>query len=110
MVLAPRTRRLLILALAIGVPVELLGSSLLKYVPRIGLPREPDPWLRFGGDLTALLHAPWLILSNFLCVKFCPPPNVLSAVTIAGGYLDSVGLTLGLVALFRAWRNLLTKP
>ena len=97
--------RLLIVALVAGLPLEVVGAALLKYVPRIGVPLEVNPWLRFDGDLTALAHAPWLLLSDFMCTKYCTPNAVLSAITIAGGYLDAVLIVMGLTSLFKVLRN-----
>ena len=108
MFLTRARRKVLIVALVAGLPLEPVGAALLKYVPRIGVPREVNPWLRFGGDLSALAHAPWLLLSNFLCAKYCTPNAVLSAITITGGYLDAVIIVVGLTNLVRVWRNLLT--
>jgi hypothetical protein len=108
MTLTRDRRRLLIVAFAVAVPLEAMGASLLKYVPRIGKPRDFSPWLCFGGDLTALVHAPWLLLSDFMCAKYCTSNVVLSAITIAGGYLDTVVIVVGFTTLFVVWRNLLT--
>ena len=96
-----RTHRRIILGLIIAVPIEALGAMMLKHVPRTGVPRDPSVWLRLGGDAAALSHFPWLVLSDFLCVKFCPPNFILQAITISGGYLDIVILVLAAAALFR---------
>jgi hypothetical protein len=96
-----RTRRWLMAALAVGIPFELAGALMLKHVPRIGQPRDPNPWLRFAGVFTALIQAPGLLLSDFLCVKFCPPNVVLQSITILGGYFDIVVLLLAATVFFR---------
>lgn len=77
---------------------------MLKYVPRIGVPRDPNPWLNSGGVITALVHAPWLMFSDFLCVRFCTPSSIRQTVTVLGGYLDVVVLVFVLVAIVRAWQ------
>jgi len=101
-----RTHRRVIWGLLAAVPLEAAGAVMLKHVPRIGVPRDPSPWLRFGGEIAALIHAPWLLLSDFLCVKFCPPNFILQTITISGGYLDTVILVLATAALFRVWRSI----
>jgi hypothetical protein len=88
-------------ALAIGIPFELVGALMLKYVPRIGQPRDANPWLRLAGDFSALIHAPGLLLSDSLCVKYCPPSFVLQSVTILGGYLNIIALLLVARVIFR---------
>jgi len=87
-----------------AIPLEGMASLLLRHVPRIGVAREPDPWLRLGGDLSAVLHITGLALSQFLCVEFCPPNFVLQSAVIAGGYLDSVILILGFLGAIRVLR------
>jgi hypothetical protein len=97
---------MMIVALAVAVPIEVFAAIMLKYVPRIGMPRDPNPWLRVAGDATALIHAPWLVLSDFLCVKLCPPNFILQTITISGGYVDNVILVLAAAVLIRAWRSI----
>lgn len=101
-----RTHRRMIFALAVAVPMELFAAIMLKHVPLIGVPRDPNQWLRLGGAVAAIIHAPWLILSNFLCVKFCPPNLILQTITISGGYLDNAIVVLAVAALIRAWRSI----
>jgi hypothetical protein len=96
------------LALLIALPFEAVGALMLKHVPRIGVPRDPSIWLRFGGDVAALIHAPWLLLSDFLCVKLCPPNFVLQIITIFGGYLDIAILVLAVATLLRTARSVVS--
>jgi hypothetical protein len=48
-----------------------------------------------------LIHAPGLLLSDFLCVKFCISRRVLLPVEILGGYLDLLLVTLVVLTLLR---------
>jgi len=80
---------------------------MLRYVPQIGVPRNPSPWLRLGGDVAALIHGPWLSVSNFLCAEFCPPRAALWTLVISGGYLDTVIVVLSAILLFRLYRSVL---
>ena len=92
------SRRSTIACLAIAIPLEGVSAAFLRYVPRVGVPRDSDPVHRLGGDLTALAHAPWLILSDYLCAKFCPPRMLLDGIVVVGGYLD-IAVMLGLLAV-----------
>lgn len=96
-------QRLLIAAVILAVPIEALGAYFLKYMPLIGVPRDPNPLLCLGGSLSTLLHVPGLWLSGLLCAKLCPPQFVLSAVTIAGGYFDSFLIAMFFALVFKFW-------
>jgi hypothetical protein len=98
------------LALAIAVPLEVVDALMLRYVPRVGVPRDPNPWHLVGGDVAALIHAPWFFLSDFLCVRFCPPPKILWGVMIVGGYLDTVMLAFAAILFTRLYRYVVSSP
>jgi hypothetical protein len=98
------------LTLAIAVPLEVVDALMLRYVPRVGVPRDPNPWHLLGGDVAALIHAPWLVASDFLCVRFCPPTKVLWSVIIMGGHMDTVILILAAILLLRFYRYGILSP
>lgn len=92
---AKPTRHILIIGLLAAIPLEFVASLMLPYVPRIGVPRNLNSGLRLAGDVTAFIHAPGLLLSNFLCVKLCMSRKALLPIEILGGYLDLLLFTLG---------------
>jgi hypothetical protein len=100
-------RRWILVAVIVAVPLEVLEVAMLRYVPQTGVPQNPSLWLRLGGAAAALIHAPWLPLSNYLCARFCPPRAVLWTLVISGGYLDTVIVVLSTIILFRLFRNVL---
>jgi len=104
------SRRRIVLAIIVAAPLELAGAVLLRYTPRIGVPPELNPWLRLGGDIAALVHAPWLALADYLCLRYCPPAGLLRSLTIAGGYLDLVLLVFCVPVLMRLYRWALFQP
>jgi hypothetical protein len=93
--MAKRTRRILIIGLLAAMPLEFVASLVLPYVPRVGVPRNPNSGLRLAGDISALIHAPGLLLSDFLCSKFRMSRKALLPIEILGGYLDLLLITLG---------------
>lgn len=70
---------------------------LLSYAPYAGVPQAPDPGLRLWGDLSAIYHAPALLLNSFACRRVHVPDMLLCGNLIASGY------TLTLVILRFAW-------
>jgi hypothetical protein len=93
--IAERTRSILIIGLLAAIPLEVVASLMLPYVPRIGVPRNLNSGLRLAGDISAFIHAPGLLLSDFLCVKLCVSRKALLPIEVLGGYLDLLLITLG---------------
>jgi len=85
-----RHRRYWIVAFVAAIPLEVAAALMLPYVPRVGVPRIPTPTLIFAGDTSLLIHAPGLLLSDFLCAKFRIPPRTLMPMEILVGYVDLV--------------------
>jgi len=105
-----RTRRILIIGLLAAIPLELVAALMLPYVPRVGVPRILNSGLRLAGDVSALIHAPGLLLSDFLCVKFGISRKVLLPIDILGGYLDLVLITLAVLIFLPLSRSYPTNP
>jgi hypothetical protein len=82
----------------IAVPIEALALRLLAYAPQKGVPRNPDPGLRFWGSFSALFHAPALLLNDFVCRRVHMPGFLLWADIIVFGY------ALTVLILSFAWR------
>ena len=87
-----RSRRLIILAAAIAIPMEAIAMRLLSYAPRAGVPPDPDAGLRTWGSLAALFHAPALLLNEFMCRRVHVPGFFLCADTVLFGYVLSTFL------------------
>ena len=74
-----RNRRRAISIALIAVPMEGLATRLLFYAPVAGVPRDPDSGLRFWGAISAVFHAPALLLNDFVCRRAHVPGYVLWA-------------------------------
>jgi hypothetical protein len=85
-----RNHRLAISIALIAIPVEALALHFLPYAPQVGIPRDPDPALRLWGSLSALYHAPALLLNEFACRRIHVPASILCADLMASGYALSV--------------------
>lgn len=109
MVIKP-IHRMIIRGLLAAIPLEIAAASMLPYVPRIGVPPNPNSWLRLAGDVCALIHAPGLLLSDFLCVKYCLSRRALLPVEILGGYLDLLLIILVVFGLLRSIASPLEGP
>ena len=83
-----RNRRYWITACLAAIPLEVVAALMLPYVPHVGVPRNPNPSLIFAGDISALTHAPGLLLSDFFCIKFRISPHSLMPMVILIGYVD----------------------
>jgi hypothetical protein len=62
----------------------------LSYAPQMGIPRNPDRGLQLWGSLSAVYHAPALLLNEFVCRRVHVPGGILCADLIASGYALSV--------------------
>jgi|HubBroStandDraft_5_1064220.scaffolds.fasta_scaffold1055936_1 hypothetical protein len=71
------SRRVAVSIALIAVPIEGLAMHLLSYAPRVGMPRVPDPGLRFWGAMSAVYHAPALLLNDFACQRVHVPGYIL---------------------------------
>jgi hypothetical protein len=76
---------------------------LVKGAPVKGVPRDPRLWLRFGGSLAAILHAPAILFNGFICSKMRVPSFVLWTDSFITGF--AVVLLLLFVAAW-LWRAL----
>jgi hypothetical protein len=95
-------RRYWIAAFTAAIPLEVAAALMLPYIPRIGVPRNPNLTFVFGADISALVHAPGLLLSDFLCIKFRISPHTLMPMVILSGYVDLV-VTIFLVLRLLRW-------
>jgi hypothetical protein len=96
-----RNRRYWIIAFIAAIPLEVAAAMILPYVPRVGVPRNPNPALIFAGDISALIHAPGLLLSDFLCIKFRISPHSLMPMVILSGYVDLLTVIFLALRFFR---------
>lgn len=96
--------RMVLAALLAAIPIEALGLFLLQYAPQAGAPQQQFTWLRLAAYIAALVHLPWGLLANFLCVRFCPPPMVQQIVIAVGGYIDVVLLMWFFYAVVQMWK------
>ena len=96
-----RNRRFWMIAFTAAIPLEFVAASMLRYVPRIGVSRNPNSNLELAGAISASIHAPGLLLSQFLCLKFRISPQTLMPMEILTGYLDLVLVTFLALRLIR---------
>ena len=85
-----RSHRSLFSIALFAIPAEALAFYLLSYAPRVGVPRDPDPAWRLAGSLSAVFHAPALLLNEVACRHVHVPGYVICGDTILFGYGLSV--------------------
>src|ERR1700730_2640556 len=102
--MSPWRNRSAIRIALLALPIEAVATSLLlAYAPVRGIPRNYSLWLQLCGDLSALFHAPPLLLNGFLSRRIRVPAYILYTDTFAFGYL----LVVAILALFwRVFRSL----
>ena len=71
------SRRVAITIALIAVPMEALAMHFLPYAPQVGIPRNPNRGLQLWGDVSAVYHAPALLLNEFVCRRVHVPGYVL---------------------------------
>ena len=96
-----RNRRFWIIAFIAAVPPEFVAALMLRYVLRVGVPRIPNSNLELAGAISVFIHAPGLLLSQYLCLKFHISPQSLMSMEILTGYLDLVVITFLVLRLIR---------
>jgi len=96
-----RNRRFWIIAFIAAIPLELVAALMLRYILRVGVPSNPNSNLELAGAISAFIHAPGLLLSQFLCLKFHISPQTLMPLEILTGYLDLVVITFLALRLIR---------
>jgi hypothetical protein len=98
---AAGNRRVWIIAFIAAIPLEFVAASMLRNVLRVGVPRSPNSNLELAGAISVFIHAPGLLLSEFLCLKFHISPQTLMPMEILSGYLDLVVITFLALRLIR---------
>ena len=61
---AGRNRRYWIIAFIAAIPLEFVAASMLRYVPRIGVPKNPNPNLELVQDFSGRQEVVGLNMPN----------------------------------------------